>query len=140
MVLSDVPNGSALASCYLVDEKNLYTLNQRICSINSRRFDPRFLYYQLNRNSYFLAFDNGENQTNLRLGQVLDCPLYLPDISEQKAIAQSLHVVRAETEKLESNYQNKLASLHKLRQSIFHKAFRGGFESAQSLATPQAAE
>ena len=34
MVLSDVPNGRALAKCFLVEEANKYTLNQRICLIS----------------------------------------------------------------------------------------------------------
>ena len=64
MVLSDVPNGKALAKCYLVEKENTYTLNQRICMIRSAQLHTKFLFYQLNRNRHFLAFDNGENQTN----------------------------------------------------------------------------
>jgi type I restriction enzyme S subunit len=30
IVMSDLPNGKALAKCFLVDENNRYTLNQRI--------------------------------------------------------------------------------------------------------------
>ena len=33
MVMSDLPNGKALAKCFLVDQDNLYTLNQRICRL-----------------------------------------------------------------------------------------------------------
>jgi EcoEI R protein C-terminal/Type I restriction modification DNA specificity domain len=90
MVLSDVPNGKALAKCYLVKETDSYTLNQRICAIRSAKFHSKFLFYQLNRNQHFLAFDNGENQTNLRLNQVLSCPLLLPSFSEQESIAATL--------------------------------------------------
>ena len=33
MVMSDLPNGKALAKCYYIDENNKYSLNQRICKI-----------------------------------------------------------------------------------------------------------
>lgn len=86
MVMSDVPNGRALAKCYLVEEDNKYSLNQRICVIRSKMFDTKFLYYHLNRHPYLLGFDNGENQTNLRKDDILKCPLYVPPLPEQKRI------------------------------------------------------
>ena len=43
MVLSDVPNGRALAKCFHVEEANTYTLNQRICLIRSKHFHSKFL-------------------------------------------------------------------------------------------------
>jgi type I restriction enzyme S subunit len=140
MVLSDVPNGGALARCYLVDKPDCYTLNQRICSIRSDNFDPRFLYYQLNRNRHFLAFDNGENQTNLRRNQVLSCPLLIPAISEQKSIAAKLDVALQETQHLEFQYQNKLNALSELKSSILKKAFGGELEPSHRVSIKEAAE
>jgi type I restriction enzyme S subunit len=125
MVLSDVPNGKALAKCYLIDKNDTYSLNQRICAIRSKRFDNKFLYYQINRNKHFLNFDNGENQTNLRLNQILSCPLFLPPQSEQKNIPNQLDQFRTEIRKLESIYQQKLANLVELKKSVLHKAFNG---------------
>lgn len=125
MVLSDVPNGKALAKCYLVEKADTYTLNQRICVIRSARFHTRFLFYQLNRNRHFLAFDNGENQTNLRLNQVLSCPLFVPAISEQESIAATLDDMSEETQRLASIYQQKLAALDELKKSLLHQAFSG---------------
>lgn len=125
MVLSDVPNGKALAKCYLIGKNDTYTLNQRICAIRSEKFDTKFLYYQLNRNNHFLNFDNGENQTNLRLNQILSCPLFLPPISEQQDIASNLNKFSDETQKLEIIYQQKLADLEEIKKSVLHKAFSG---------------
>src|ERR1041385_1634898 len=104
MVLSDVPNGRALAKCFLVEEANTYTLNQRICLIRCEKFHTKFLFYQLNRNRHFLTFNNGENQTNLRLHQVLACPLFLPPLAEQKTIALRLDAMMEESRNLESIY------------------------------------
>jgi type I restriction enzyme S subunit len=125
MVLSDVPNGKALAKCFLVEQPDKFTLNQRICVIRSTQFYTKFLYYQLNRNSHFLSFDNGENQTNLRLNQVLSCPLYIPPKVEQQNIAQRLDAISQETQHLESIYRRKLDALDELKKALLHKAFNG---------------
>ena len=66
MVLSDVPNGRAIAKCFTVDRDNFYTVNQRICKLTPTNADSKILYYLLNRNAYFLNFDDGVKQTNLR--------------------------------------------------------------------------
>ena len=89
-VMSDVPNGKALAKFFLIKEDNLYTLNQRIGLLKIKKGNPIFMYYLLNRNAYFLMFDNGVGQTNLRKDDILDCPLNIPSLSEQTAIAEIL--------------------------------------------------
>jgi type I restriction enzyme S subunit len=105
MVLSDVPNGKAIAKCFLVEEDNLYSVNQRICRITPRNLNSKILYYLLNRNPYFLAFDDGVKQTNLRKEDVLNCPLMIPnDPQEQEMIADTLSsiddLINAQNQKL----------------------------------------
>ena len=91
MVLSDVPNGRAIAKCFTVDRDNFYTVNQRICKLTPTNADSKILYYLLNRNAYFLNFDDGVKQTNLRNEDVLNCPLVLPkNPREQEKIASCL--------------------------------------------------
>ncbi len=91
MVLSDVPNGRALAKCYLVDENDKYTVNQRICRLRPHDIDSLFLFYHMNRNKYFLDFDDGVKQTNLKKSDVLACPLLKPkEKREQQKIADCL--------------------------------------------------
>lgn len=91
MVLSDLPNGRALAKCFYVNENDLYTVNQRICKLHSKNVNSRLLYYLVNRNSYFLSFDDGVKQTNLKKDDVLQCPLLIPKlVDEQKNIANCL--------------------------------------------------
>lgn len=123
--MSDVPNGKALAKCLLIDKNETFTLNQRIGAIRSRVFDPKFLVYQLNRHKYLLSFDNGENQTNLRKDDILNCPLWVPPLKEQHSIIQQLDAIRLATKNLESIYQNKLKELEDLEKSILEKAFSG---------------
>ena len=91
MVMSDVPNGRAIAKCYWVESDNTYTVNQRICILNPRGIDGKLLLYKLDRNPFYLAFDDGAKQTNLRKDEVLACPLGIPKSeAEQRAIATAL--------------------------------------------------
>jgi len=110
MVMSDVPNGKAIAKCFYVDQNNTYTLNQRICSMKSISDDSRYLFLQINRNPYFLSFDDGVKQTNLRKDDILKCLVKIPnDINEQKIIANSLLNVQELIEKLEKLIEKKKA-------------------------------
>lgn len=120
MVLSDVPNGKAIAKCFLVEEDNRYTVNQRICRITPHNLNSKILYYLLNRNPYFLAFDDGVKQTNLRKEDVLNCPLLIPsEPKEQEKIAETLSsiddLIIAQSQKVE------VLMLHKkgLLQGLF---------------------
>ena len=106
MVLSDVPNGRAIAKCFVVDRDNFYTVNQRICKLTPTNADSKILYYLLNRNAYFLNFDDGVKQTNLRNEDVLNCPIVLPkNPKEQQKIASCLssldEVIAAHSQKLD---------------------------------------
>lgn len=92
IVMSDIPNGKALAKCFSVDKENRYTLNQRIgCIKPFEEIDNDYLFYKLNRNKYFLAFDSGSGQTNLKKSEILACPVALPPTkAEQTAIATAI--------------------------------------------------
>lgn len=123
MVLSDIPNGKAIAKCFLVEEDNRYTVNQRICRITPRNLNSKILYYLLNRNPYFLAFDDGVKQTNLRKEDVLNCPLLIPeDPKEQEKIADTLSsvddLIIAQNQKLEALQLHKKGLLQGLFPSI----------------------
>jgi len=125
MVMSDVPNGKTLAKCFLIDKDNTYSLNQRVCAFRTTNFDKKFLFYQLNRNKHFLDFNNGENQTNLRKNDILNCELLVPPLPEQQRIVKKLDALSDETKKLESIYLQKIDDLEKLKKSILQKAFNG---------------
>ncbi len=91
MVMSDLPNGRALAKAYLADREDLYAVNQRVCALTPYRDSSRYLFYALNRNPYFLKFDDGVNQTHLLNHVFQKCPLPLPPTkAEQEAIAEAL--------------------------------------------------
>jgi len=49
----------------------------------------------------------------------------LPPVKAQAAIVQTANDLRAETQRLESIYQQKLAALGELKKSLLHQAFSG---------------
>lgn len=86
-VLSDVPNGRAIAKTFLVDKSNKYTLNQRIAGITPHKdINAKYLSITMNRNKYFLQFDDGVKQTNLSLDDMQKYENYYPKKDEQDKI------------------------------------------------------
>lgn len=119
MVLSDVPNGRAIAKCFVVNADNLYTVNQRICKITPTKALSKILFYLINRSPYFLDFDDGVKQTNLKNDDVLNCPILLPaDILEQQKIADCLtsldDLITAQIQKLETLKNHKKGLMQQL--------------------------
>lgn len=92
MVMSDLPNGRALAKCFLVEKNETYTLNQRIGAfhVKSNEIITKFLFYVINRNSQLLRYDNGVDQTNLRKDDILNIHIPVPPIEEQHRIVEIL--------------------------------------------------
>lgn len=122
IVMSDIPNGKALAKCFIVEKDNKYTLNQRIGSINPKEGNSKYYYYQLNRNKYFLSFDSGSGQTNLRKNDILGCPFPLPkSIEEQNYIAQILSDMDAEIQELEK----KIEKYKEIKQGMMQVLLTG---------------
>ena len=88
-VLSDVPNGRAIAMTFLVDKSSKYTLNQRVAGLTPHNdINPNYLSITMNRNKYFLQFDDGVKQTNLSLDDMSKYENYYPTKSEQDNIGK----------------------------------------------------
>ena len=122
MVMSDIPNGKALAKCFVIPKDEKYALNQRICALRTEIVDNNFLAFILNRNKYYLSFDSGTGQTNLRKDDVLECPIPLPSTkAEQTNIATILSDMDSEIETLEK----KLAKYRLLKQGLMQNILTG---------------
>jgi len=106
MVLSDLPNGKSLAKCFLIDEDNKYTLNQRICCFRGFEGSSVYLKNIINRNPYLLSFDNGKGQTNLRKGDVEKLPIPLPPLSLQHLFAQRVEQIEREKSEVQKSIQD----------------------------------
>lgn len=123
MVMSDVPNGKALAKCFIIDKDDTYSLNQRICCIRSKEFDTKYLYYQLNRHEHFLAFNNGENQTNLRKDDILACPLIKPSMEQQRKISEAIDSSIHQLNNARTNVLRNIENSSELFQGHLSKIF-----------------
>ena len=119
-VLSDVPNGKALAKAYLIDSDNKYSLNQRIAGISpSSDINSYFLYVLMNRNRYFLKFDDGVGQTNLSKKDIEEFKENYPLFDEQQKIANLFSQIQT----LISLQQNKHTQLIALKKYLLQKLF-----------------
>ena len=84
-----MPNGRAIAKTFLVDKSSKYTLNQRIAGITPHsNINPKFLSITMNRNKYFLQFDDGVKQTNLSLNDMKKFEEFYPNKQEQDKIGE----------------------------------------------------
>ena len=119
-VLSDVPNGRAIARTFLVDKNDKYTLNQRIAGITpAENVCPYFLHILMNRNIYFLQFDDGAKQTNLSITDVMEFEEYYPSNEEQNRIGRYFENL----DRLITLHQRKLEKLMNVKKSMLEKMF-----------------
>jgi type I restriction enzyme S subunit len=103
----------------------------------SSLLDSHFLYYFLTSSvgqRLIKLYDNGAAQPNLGAKSVAKYTIFLPKLTEQQVIVQKLAALAAETQRLEIIYQQKIAALNELKQSILQKAFTGEL-TADTLKT-----
>ena len=100
MVLSDLPNGKALGKCCLITKDDIYSLNQRICCFRGFKGDSHFFKYMINRHPYFLSFDDGKGQTNLRKKDVENCPVPLPPLPLQQQFAARIEAIERQKQQV----------------------------------------
>lgn len=121
-VLSDLPNGKALAKCFYVADNNKYAVNQRVCVWRSKGDDQKYLYYILNRNKYFLDLDDGVSQTHILNHHILKCPLVVPsERKEQAAIASVL----SDTDELIEHLENLITKKKAIKQGAMQQLLSG---------------
>ncbi|MCX6720450.1 MAG: restriction endonuclease subunit S [Candidatus Staskawiczbacteria bacterium] len=135
IVMSDIPNGKAIGKCFLVDKDGAYSLNQRIGGIKSKEIVSPFLFRIINRNKYFLKFDNGVSQTNLRKNDVSECPVIFPSTDEQQKIADFLSSIDTWIGSLQAQKENFASYKKGIMQKIFSQELR--FKDANGNNFPE---
>ena len=68
---------------------------------------------------------DGATRAYIGITKQLALRFRFPSLPEQKRIVAKLDVLDPETQRLESIYQQKLAALDELKQSLLHQAFSG---------------
>ena len=119
-VLSDVPNGRAIARTFLINEDNKYSLNQRIAGITPHAdTNSYFLHSLMNRNHYFLRFDDGVSQTNLSKKEVEKWVEFYPSYEEQQKIGAFFKHLDGTI----ALHQRKIDELKSMKKSMLQKMF-----------------
>jgi len=94
--------------------------------VNTRITNVDFVEYLLQSFKVNIqSLGKGSAQDNINMGTFEKKLFPFPSIQEQKQIVKKLNKLSAETQNLESIYQQKLNNLDELKKSILQKAFRG---------------
>ena len=93
---------------------------------NQQEADVGFVEYLLQSfKARIQAMGQGSAQANINMGTFENERFPFPSVPEQKQIVAKLDNLRAETQRLESICQRKLAALDALKKSLLHQAFSG---------------
>jgi type I restriction enzyme S subunit len=104
-------------------------LGKSACYFNLKEnVDNGFVKYVLS-SPYFINYAHreatGATIKNVSLKTMREFKVPLPPLKEQQTIVRQLDALRAETQKLEAIYQQKLLNLEELKKSVLQKAFAG---------------
>ena len=78
--------------------------------------------------------------SGLNMEIIKELPLRLPPISKQQIIIEKVGYLSYQIRSLEAIYQQKLAALNKLKQSILQKAFTGELTADNANQATKAAK
>jgi len=96
------------------------TVNRQKCVLY------RFLYFQMLKSlKQFKEQSVGSGTKFLKLGMIKNMEIALPNLAKQEQIVSTMDSLHKETRRLESIYQQKLATLEALKKSLLHQAFTG---------------
>lgn len=123
-------NIGTIGKTAIVTEERDFLIHWNIFKLrpNFELVSPEYLRYaleQLTLAGYFKKMQKGGTVEFVTKKMISEALLCLPGIKMQEAIVYQLDEVRAETQRLESLYQRKLAALDELKKSLLHKAFSG---------------
>lgn len=82
----------------------------------------------------FLSTQGSATMPALNFGQLKNVIVNFPPLKAQQTIVRQLDALRAETQKLEAVYQQKIDDLEELKKSILQKAFAGELKTEKAVA------
>lgn len=93
---------------------------------NPREADVDFIEYLLQSfKARIQAMGKGSAQANINMGTFENERFPFPSVAEQKQIVITLDNLRAETQRLASIYEKKIAALDALKKALLRQAFSG---------------
>ena len=104
----------------------IYGIGRGLCSIRPINLNRQFLwYYLLKSKTDFDYFSNGSTFSAITMQTLLDFPIVIPPLSEQKEIADYLDRKCAEIDGLKVKLVKKRETLKELRQAIISEVVTG---------------
>ena len=103
--------------------------------MQSKNINNIFLLYYLKSfmaMKYVLNMSNGGALEFVGLTALRSFPIPCAPLETQQTIVSQLDALRAQTQKLENIYQQKIAALEELKKSILQKAFSGALTNTKS--------
>jgi type I restriction enzyme S subunit len=127
------PKGSLLIGMYDTAALKMSILdrdaafNQAVAGMKpNENIDLVFMLHALNFvKPEVLSLRRGVRQKNLSLKKIKNIAVAVPKLEEQRRVVEQLASISNETQRLEAIYQQKLAALNELKQSILQRAFSG---------------
>jgi type I restriction enzyme S subunit len=126
--------GASVARCTIVPDDVLPArVNQHVSIIRpiAGKLDAAFLHYTLISKPYKDALlktgeEGGSTRQAITKAQIQEFSVEYPaTLGEQKTIVAKLDAMLAETQRLATIYERKLAALDNLKKSLLHQAFSG---------------
>lgn len=126
--------GASVARCCVVPEDILPArVNQHVSIIRplEKILMPEFLHYLIISRPYKSKLlqtgeEGGSTRQAITKAQIQDFTVSYPaSIEEQQTLVTRLNSMLAETQRLESIYQEKLIALDDLKKALLHQAFNG---------------
>ncbi len=128
MVMSDLPNGRALARSFFVDDQDKYAVNQRVCRIRPQHGLPAYFSYLLDRNPQLLSYNDGKEQTHLSNSAFKLMQLLFPPEHEQRQIVAYLDDIAGKFERVAIRVASSLSTLTEYRSALVTAAVTGQIE------------
>ena len=110
-------------------------------ALKDSRMLPEFLILYFQTNEYWSAINlgiSGSAQGGFNVSKLGDLIVPVAPFAEQVEIIKKATELHAETQQLESIYQQKLSTLAELKQSILQKAFAGELTTLSEKAIEEA--
>jgi type I restriction enzyme, S subunit len=110
---------------------------------NNEQLDRDFLFHILmsrNFTNYAIAGSDRAGMPKVNRDHLFRYSVWIPNISEQIRLAKEIDAIAVETQRLETIYQEKLAALTELKQSILQKAFTGELTADSASQTTKKAK
>ncbi len=135
--------GASIGRTAVFDRDDRANINQAVCLLRCEpdKLVNSYLAYMLNSPFFRQILHDNEidnARANLSLGFFRNLSIPVPSFEKQMTLVAEIEELHEQTQRLESIYQQKLAALAELKQSILQKAFAGELTAEPDKALAEA--